>query len=427
MRRSENPTFVDLFAGCGGLSLGLFEAGWQGLFAIERDARAFATLERNLFDPSHHQFAWPEWLPRQATTLEDLLLRKDLRAGLEGLAGRVDMLAGGPPCQGFSVLGRRKVNDPRNQLFRQYLHVVDLLKPSLVLIENVRGISQSFTQPEADMGKCQTPTNYAEVITEELTNLGYLVWRKLIFASDYGVPQVRPRYIFVAARKVWKRDDKHALVEPFELLRANQKAFLQSKFLRFSTPVTAGEALSDLETPGHTIPCRENPIFMQGCYGEQTTAYQRLMHQKCRSAEADSHRLARHRPETVQKFQWFLDNCIPGRRLDVKDRGPHVTKKHSIHILNREKPAPTINTLPDDVIHYCEPRILTVRESARLQSFPDWYEFCGKYTTGGKNRIRECPRYTQVGNAVPPLLAEALGTTLKNFLTTHCNQTTKRL
>ena len=78
--------------------------------------------------------------------------------------------------------------------------------------------------------------------------------------------------------------------------------------------------------------------------------------------------------------------------------------------------APTITTLPDDVLHYCEPRILTVRECARIQSFPDWFRFEGKYTTGGKERVKECPRYTQVGNAVPPLLAKAIGVAVTNAL-----------
>jgi DNA (cytosine-5)-methyltransferase 1 len=90
--------------------------------------------------------------------------------------------------------------------------------------------------------------------------------------------------------------------------------------------------------------------------------------------------------------------------------------KYRIVPLDPNKPAPTVTTLPDDILHYSEPRVLTVRESARLQSFPDWFHFLGKYTTGGAMRIRECPRYTQVGNAVPPLLARAIGFTLTALL-----------
>ena len=97
-------------------------------------------------------------------------------------------------------------------------------------------------------------------------------------------------------------------------------------------------------------------------------------------------------------------------------REQYGTKKRRICLMDPWEPAPTITTLPDDVLHYSEPRILTVRESARLQSFPDWFQFRGKFTTGGSRRTKECPRYTQVGNAVPPLLARAIGLAIKAVL-----------
>jgi DNA (cytosine-5)-methyltransferase 1 len=98
------------------------------------------------------------------------------------------------------------------------------------------------------------------------------------------------------------------------------------------------------------------------------------------------------------------------------DRKNYNLKKHRIFPMSGDEPAPTVTTLPDDILHYSEPRILTVREYARLQSFPDWFHFKGKYTTGGKLRTKECPRYTQVGNAVPPLLARAIGKALQEML-----------
>src|SRR5690606_22213764 len=104
--------------------------------------------------------------------------------------------------------------------------------------------------------------------------------------------------------------------------------------------------------------------------------------------------------------------CTPGGSLSDKDKDLIGTKKHSICGLDQNKPSRTLTTLPDDILHYKEPRILTVRESARIQSFPDDYEFTGKYTTGGTSRTKKCPRYTQVGNAVPPLLGEAIGKVL---------------
>ena len=110
-----------------------------------------------------------------------------------------------------------------------------------------------------------------------------------------------------------------------------------------------------------------------------------------------------------------LDYCTKGKSVSKYELEKLGTKKRSFTPLHPDLPARTITTLPDDLLHYSEPRILTVRENARLQSFPDWFEFQGKYTTGGKRRKFECPRYTQVGNAVPPLMAEALGHIIQRF------------
>ncbi|TIQ76485.1 MAG: hypothetical protein E5X64_37725, partial [Mesorhizobium sp.] len=114
------PTFVDVFAGCGGLTLGLMRAGWRGMFAVEKDAFAFATLEANFLQRnSLYQFDWPKWLPKEACDVRTLL--ETHAAKFKGMRGSVDLLAGGPPCQGFSSAGRRKPHDPRNQLFRDYV------------------------------------------------------------------------------------------------------------------------------------------------------------------------------------------------------------------------------------------------------------------------------------------------------------------
>jgi DNA (cytosine-5)-methyltransferase 1 len=129
----------------------------------------------------------------------------------------------------------------------------------------------------------------------------------------------------------------------------------------------------------------------------------------------NSLRLANHRDEIRERFAKILATCRRGVQLSNADRKRIGIKKHCTVPLDPSKPSHTLTTLPDDILHYSEPRILTVREYARLQSFPDWYEFNGKYTTGGELRIRECPRYTQVGNAVPPFLAECLGVLLSNI------------
>lgn len=130
----------------------------------------------------------------------------------------------------------------------------------------------------------------------------------------------------------------------------------------------------------------------------------------------DSLRLPRHKSTTIEQFKKIITTCPKGKTLSDGDRKRLGIKKHALTPLKSNLPSATITTLPDDMIHYSEPRILTVRENARIQSFPDWFQLTGQYTTGGKNRKNECPRYTQVGNAVPPLFAEALGRVLKSII-----------
>ena len=137
---AAQPTFADAFAGCGGLSLGLMRAGWRGLFAIERDPFAFETLSTNLLlGNGRFQYDWPDGIEERAWDINSLLSER--REALADLRGKVDLLAGGPPCQGFSGAGRRRRDDPRNRLFEAYLELVDILDPPFMLVENVRGFT----------------------------------------------------------------------------------------------------------------------------------------------------------------------------------------------------------------------------------------------------------------------------------------------
>jgi len=110
--KNNKGVYIDLFSGCGGFSLGLGNAGWTGLFAIEKDAMAFETFKHNLIDGKYAHFDWPEWLPQKHTTIQTLLRNNSER--LKKLRGEVDLIAGGPPCQGFSMAGQRNHKDPRN-------------------------------------------------------------------------------------------------------------------------------------------------------------------------------------------------------------------------------------------------------------------------------------------------------------------------
>src|SRR5262249_12675201 len=155
-------TFADAFAGCGGLSLGLMQAGLKGRFAIEHDKFAFATLQANLLAArAPHRFSWPRWLPKEPNPISKLI--NGYGDELESLAGTIDLLVGGPPCQGFSSAGRRRHDDPRNKLFAYYVQLVDLLKPKAVLIENVRGFTVDF---DANNGV----KNYSQKLRRKLSS-----------------------------------------------------------------------------------------------------------------------------------------------------------------------------------------------------------------------------------------------------------------
>ncbi|MEQ9556731.1 MAG: DNA cytosine methyltransferase [Rhodospirillales bacterium] len=404
------PTFIDAFAGCGGLSLGLMQAGWQGLFAIEKDSLAFSTLEANfLSDGARHAYDWPDWLPKEQTGIDDLM--KNHSAELDALRGKVDLLAGGPPCQGFSSAGRRDPNDPRNKLVGAYLELVRRLEPDMVLLENVRGITYEFSSERTGEDR----TNYSHKLVETLEQ-EYEVFTRLLKASSFGVPQKRPRFFMIAFRKgverSWPKRD------PFTYVGTERHTFFQEKGL--SARPTARLAISDLEVRKNgKKDCPECKGFHAISYkGKPRTGFQKAMRDGFDGIPSDT-RLARHQPHIVERFKTIIEHCKDIGRLNTaipKDlRNRYGLKKQAIRVMDPKKPAPTITSMPDDLIHYDEPRTLTVRENARLQTFPDWFVFKGKYTTGGDRRRREVPRFTQVANAVPPLLAELIGKCLMDY------------
>ena len=411
-------TYIDLFSGCGGLSLGLGNAGWKGLFAVEKDLMAFSTFKHNMIDKEgkYAHFDWQEWLPQEATSIQKLL--KKYPNELSKLKGKVDLIAGGPPCQGFSLAGMRNSNDPRNKMSQEYIKMVGIINPKFILLENVRGFNSVFKN---GVGKAKKKP-YSQIVKESIENLGYKVYTDYVQSENFGVPQKRTRFIMVGVRKDLIKGNSD--FNPFDLLAETRNFFLQDKGLLLD-PVTVKDAICDLETkrrgaklvdyPGYSI-----KGFKQLDYKspKTLTPYQALMRKGLNGMKPCSMRLARHQKSTVEKFKLIQEISRPGVSLSDNERAIIGTKKQSICVLDSKTPSRTITTLPDDILHYKEPRILTVRESARIQSFPDDFKFKGKYTTGGKNRTKECPRYTQVGNAVPPLLGEALGTLIKDI---KCN------
>lgn len=416
--------FVDLFAGCGGLSLGLMQAGWNGLFAVEQSSDAFDTLHHNLVNgnrsnPLLKNFEWPEWMEKEPCEASTFL--ETYREHLPNLVGRVTLVAGGPPCQGFSFAGRRQAKDPRNELFLKYLEIVKILNPALIMIENVQGISVAHGKKKwvKDGRRGRPLKSYSEKIKRELEACKYVVQQGTVNASEFGVPQTRLRYLTVGIKEELLSKEKDC-PDFFVIIDSLRKDFLESHGLPVNQPVTAAQAISDMETAGkNLIPC-DDPVSPPGFFQlgsiQPATFYQKLMHGSLNGAPINSLRLPNHRPATVDKFKKILETCRKGVQLSITDRERLGIKKSAIVPLSPDKPSTTLTTLPDDLLHYKEPRIHTVREHARLQSFPDWFEFKGRYTTGGDRRKKECPRYTQVGNAVPPLLAEAIGHALIEML-----------
>ena len=399
------PTCIDLFAGCGGLSLGLYLSGWQGLFAIEKNAFPFETLKHNLIDNKKH-FDWPDWLPQTNHDIDEVLENYSDR--LKALQGHVDLVAGGPPCQGFSMAGTRVEDDVRNQLVFSYIKFIELVRPRMLLFENVKGFTYAF-----DKKNDGDAEPYSHKVIRGLKDLGYKVKPYVFDFSQYGVPQRRKRFILVGLQEGLGNPDNFE-----QLLSDHRDAFLQNKGLKAT--VTLQEAISDLLRSNGEAPTPDRKGFMSGKYGKRNLSnYQRYLRGDYPKTHEvpDSHSFANHSDEKAHCFKRLLaDYPLRGKRIDGKAREEWGIKQRGITVLAPKAVSPTITGQPDDYLHYCEPRIMTVRECARIQSFPDWYEFKKKYTTGGLMRRKEVPRCSQVGNAIPPLFAELAGNVLKQML-----------
>lgn len=400
----NKPTVIDLFAGCGGLSLGLHLAGWQGLFAVEKSKDAFQTLEHNLIKKEKH-FDWPSWLNVGPHEIDELLEKH--AEDLQALRGKVDLVAGGPPCQGFSMAGKRIEHDSRNQLVFSYIKFIDIVRPKVLLFENVKGFTCSFSKEKG-------VKPYSSAVRNELEKLGYNVKAEIIDFSEYGIPQKRKRFIMVG---VYERENDF-----FNRLSSDKQKFL--KDYGVTKCISVKDAISDLSSknPRKATPGRKG--FESGMYSPPSSAYQRKMRKNLPSGRIpDSHSFANHGQGTVDLFSRLIRRAKHGTRMTTEERKKWGIGRRSVFILDENAPAPTLTSNPDDIIHYSEPRILTAREYARIQTFPDWYEFKSKYTTGGKERRKEVPRYTQIANAVPPLFAELIGKTLKEI----CNYGSKEI
>jgi DNA (cytosine-5)-methyltransferase 1 len=298
----------------------------------------------------------------------------------------------------------------------KYVEVVDAIRPAALLVENVPGMRVAHGSKGAGRRPGRPRKAFSERLLESLDELGYSADGMVLDASRFGVPQRRPRFVVIGFRKdlVGPRSEifprLHELIENTRLVQLAE--------LGLKLPVSSRDAISDLQTKGVPLqPCTDPespPGFLEIVYSGPRSSYQRFLNKGVHASKVNSLRLTRHSERIRDRYKRILRECDQGIqragfRMDDAARARFGLLKQRIHPMAANRPAPTVTTLPDDLLHYSEPRILSARECARLQSFPDWFRFLGKYTTGGAQRARECPRFTQIGNAVPPLLGRALG------------------
>lgn len=306
------------------------------------------------------------------------------------------------------MAGKRNQTDIRNTLVRRYIKLIGLVMPKVILFENVRGFTVHFSG-ERKQGKT---LQYSAYVERALKRLGYRVAHRIINMADYGLPQKRNRFILVASCIESCNPD-----DIFLRLSRDTKSFCKSRGISTSTSVEA--AIGDLKRSNGTVPSPDTHGFESGLYGSTETGYEALMrtHTQDEHSSVNSHRFVNHSAEIIRLHEELLRVAPRGKRITPSNSPVLNLKRRGVTVLDSRLQAPTLTSIPDELVHYAEPRILTVREYARIQSFPDWFQFKGPYTTGGKRRKVEVPRYTQIANAVPPLFAEQIGLALKKVLT----------
>lgn len=340
---------LDLFCGVGGLSYGFESAGFNILLGIDNDAKALEAFELN------HKGSKSLFADISLITYEE-----HIRPLIKGK--QIDVVIGGPPCQGMSLSGFRKFDDPRNKLYLSYVRLVKEIQPKAFVIENVPGLVGLFDGQIKDS------------IIEKFTDMGYHTEYKILCSADYGVPQIRKRVVFIGTK-----------VGKFEYPATNTDV------------ITCSMALSDL-------PALEDDLGTEVSeyISPPQNQYQQLMRR--RSYVLLNHVAANH----SDKVKTIIALVPEGG--NYKNLPEEYRDSRNFHVawtrFASDRPAPTIDTGHRHHFHYKYNRVPTVRECARLQSFPDTFKFLGNKTQ----------QFRQVGNAVPPLMAQAIARQVKKML-----------
>lgn len=529
MKKENKFNHIELFSGCGGLSLGLEKAGFELLLANELSPMAAETFSYNFFNedyqdlakkdkkPKHsfwisskhekllprlreNPFEYPEYadkgsitdIPKNIKSLKGNLLigniielnklveskeelRQELQSGFSG--GGVDLVSGGPPCQGFSMAGLREKDSDKNMLPWEFAKFVEHVQPKIAVLENVTGILRAFKDSD---GK---PFYAWFEVAKAFAEKKYIPLCLHVNARFAGVPQNRPRFIMIAIRFDIFEDIKSSFDSEsvnYQLLSSSEKFYklvqnspdkaimgtleccdpvkdislFEGSFLHHFVGhelVSVKEALDDLKQTFPTKPSKfveslnetfstvlleheklSNHDHRSNSYHVQRRFRLYQVVQQSQSTmvrkeifdilKGDSCSLSDAVWEQVKSYEFLKDNnkieCFNSKDSFIEYLRNHPTKKHSQKALDPNQPAPAALSIPDDACHYDknELRVLTVREMARIQSFPDSFVFRSKVTTGGQMRKFEVPQYTQVGNAVPPLLGVAIGRVITELL-----------
>ena len=367
---------IDLFAGCGGLSTGFEMAGFNIPVAIEKDEWASETYKAN------H--------PNTKVITEDITKITDPKSILPNKMN-IDGIIGGPPCQGFSLSGKRDPKDPRNSLFMDFVRFIKEIKPKFFMMENVPGILSMKTASNEFV---------RDLILDEYDNAGYNAQYKILNAAEYGVPQSRTRVIFIGIRK-------DIAFKPDELYPEG--------FLFDEKQITIDDAIMDL-------PQIESG---QGTEEQKYTRKPKNDYQKWIRGDNEiikNHVAMRHTARLIERFKTIKsgqsladvsEEHMQRKRGDASKTSGKVYSQNNMRPFGN-KPSPTIAaSFQSNFIHPHLNRNYTAREAARIQSFPDWYEFKGKRTT--MSWEKNLSQYQQIGNAVPPLLAREIAKNIAKY------------
>lgn len=337
---------IDLFSGAGGLSKGVMDAGINIIVGVDNDQAALKTFEKN-----HKGSVGLNADLSKQETFDEI---KRIAAGRT-----IDIVVAGPPCQGFSLTGPRNFDDSRNKLYLAVISLVRQYQPKGFIIENVPGMATMYEGQVKDE------------ILRRFTKMGYNIDCKILCAADYGVPQMRKRLIFMGVRK------------DIGAPRFPKPMFAPENY------VTCRDAIDDLPSRETELGCEEDYYIK-----EPRTEYQRKMRGKCKV-------LYNHVATDHKQFVKDTIALVPegGNYKDLPKGWGESRKFHEAWTrYDGNKPSRTIDTGHRNHFHYQYNRVPTIRENARLQSFPDDFIFLGTKTQ--QNR--------QVGNAVPPLLGQAI-------------------